>query len=445
MKRLLIGFSTAAMLFTTACDTPFIDPAINIDPNSLAEASSTVILPVSQASLAYVMGGDIGRYSSLLTQHNEGVDRQHLGIYNYTFTESDVDNSWSTMYSGTMKDLKILMEKADASNSPHYKGVAQVLFAYTMCTVTDLYGHVPYSQAFKGDAAEGRSTAPGYDKQADIYASLMTMLNDAITNLNATTSATSPRTDDLVYGGNRANWVKAAKSLMARMSMHMVKSGKATLDDVITHASAGIAANAENFGFKFGTAQNNANPWYQFTTQRDGDLAFNGFFAKILADRNDPRATAYADSIRVGSYLAGIDAPVTFITAAEVNFLKAEAEFAKGNKNGAHAAYLEGIKASCGAAGVDAAATDTYVKQASVDPGADAITLELIMTQKYIAMYGNVESYSDWRRTGLPALTPAPASGKSIPRRWPYPQDERVYNKANWEAGSNIADPLWWD
>jgi hypothetical protein len=81
------------------------------------------------------MGGDIGRYSSLLTQHNEGVDRQHLGIYNYTFTESDVDNSWSTMYSGTMKDLNILMDKADASNSPHYKGVAQVLFAYTMCTV----------------------------------------------------------------------------------------------------------------------------------------------------------------------------------------------------------------------------------------------------------------------------------------------------------------------
>ena len=438
MKRILIGFTTAAMLFTTACDTPFIDPALNVDPNSLADASMTVILPVTQASLGYVMGGDVGRYSSLLTQHNEGVDRQHLGIYNYTFTESDVDNSWSTMYSGIMKDLKIIMDKADAAESPHYKGVAQVMFAYTMCTVTDLYGHVPYSEAFKGDAADGRTTTPKYDKQADIYASLMAMLVEAQANLTAA-SKTSPGKDDLIYGGNRGSWAKAAKSLMARMSMHMVKSGKATMDDVITHASAGVAANSENFGFKFGTAQNNANPWYQFTTQRDGDLAFNGFFAKILADRNDPRAAAYADSIRVGSYLAAIDAPVTFITAAEVNFLKAEAEFAKGNKPGAHAAYVEGVKASMEAAGVDGAA---YV---AALPAADALTLDEIMTQKYIAMYGNVESYSDWRRTGLPALTPAPASGKQIPRRWPYPQDERVYNTASYEAGSGMTDPLWWD
>ncbi|MBU3741904.1 MAG: SusD/RagB family nutrient-binding outer membrane lipoprotein [Candidatus Kapabacteria bacterium] len=438
MKRLLIGFTTAAMLFTTACDTPFIDPALNTDPNSLADAGMTVILPVTQASLGYVMGGDIGRYSSLLTQHNEGVDRQHLGIYNYTFTESDVDNSWSTMYSGIMKDLKIIMDKADAAESPHYKGVAQIMFAYTMCTVTDLYGHVPYSDAFKGDAAEGRTTTPKYDKQADIYASLMAMLVEAQANLTAA-SKTSPSRDDLIYGGNRGSWAKAAKSLMARMSMHMVKSGKATLDDVITHASAGIAANDENFSFTFGTAQNNANPWYQFTTQRDGDLAFNGFFAKILSDRNDPRAAVYADSIRVGSYLAAIDAPVTFVTAAEVNFLKAEAEFAKGNKPGAHAAYVEGVKASMEAAGVDGTA---YL---ATLPAADALTLDEIMTQKYIAMYGNVESYSDWRRTGLPTLTPAPASGKQIPRRWPYPQDERVYNTDNYQAGAAMTDPVWWD
>jgi len=445
MKRLLIGFSAAALLFTTACDTPFIDPNMNIDPNSLADASNTVILPVTQGSLAYVMGGDVGRYASLLTQHNEGVDRQHLGIYNYTFTESDVDNSWSTMYSGIMKDLTIVMEKANAAGSPHYTGVAQVMMAYTMSTISDLYGNAPFSQAFKGDAAEGRTTTPGYDTQEKIYSDVMAMLNEAVANLAASSSKTSPRTDDLIYGGDRAAWTKAAKSLMARMSMHMVKSGKATMDDVITHANAGIASNDENFGFTFGSAQNNANPWYQFTTQRDGDLAFNPFFAKMLSDRNDPRAATYSDSIRVGAYLADISAPVTFITAAEVHFLKSEAEFAKGNKPGAHAAYLEGIKASCAAAGVDAAGIDTYIKQASVDPGAANMTLELIMTQKYIAMYGNVESYSDWRRTGLPVLTPAPASGKPIPTRWPYPQDERVYNTANFEAEKQLSQDFWWD
>ena len=72
------------------------------------------------------------------------------------------------------------------------------------------------------------------------------------------------------------------------------------------------------------------------------------------------------------------------------------------------------------------------------------------MTQKYIAMYNQSESWTDWRRTAFPKLTAV--TGTEIPRRWLYPQSERLYNGANLAAtGYIVSNPnwifskMWWD
>jgi hypothetical protein len=123
----------------------------------------------------------------------------------------------------------------------------------------------------------------------------------------------------------------------------------------------------------------------------------------------------------------------------------------------AKALYESAIKASIqqwiGAAGTDAV-VDAYLQQPDVKYD-DAKALELIATQKWIALFyqGN-EAWAEWRRTGYPVLTPASnalnPSGK-IPRRLAYPITEQTLNKANYDKavaaqGADTQDTkVWWD
>jgi len=68
------------------------------------------------------------------------------------------------------------------------------------------------------------------------------------------------------------------------------------------------------------------------------------------------------------------------------------------------------------------------------------------MNQKYLSSFLQVESWSDWRRTGYPALVKATGAViNEIPRRLPYPDDERLYNKENMPTGITITTRVWWD
>jgi hypothetical protein len=75
------------------------------------------------------------------------------------------------------------------------------------------------------------------------------------------------------------------------------------------------------------------------------------------------------------------------------------------------------------------------------------------MTQKYIALYSHgLESWTDFRRTGYPAITPVPGGTNAfnlngeVPRRLPYPQTEIDLNPSNVPITEpNFQNPFWWD
>ncbi|MEM9391667.1 MAG: SusD/RagB family nutrient-binding outer membrane lipoprotein, partial [Bacteroidota bacterium] len=83
----------------------------------------------------------------------------------------------------------------------------------------------------------------------------------------------------------------------------------------------------------------------------------------------------------------------------------------------------------------------------------DEARLEQIMTQKYIALYSHgLETWTDFRRTGFPALTPVTGGNNAfnlngeIPRRLPYPQTEIDLNNSNVPITSpDFQDRFWWD
>ncbi len=65
-----------------------------------------------------------------------------------------------------------------------------------------------------------------------------------------------------------------------------------------------------------------------------------------------------------------------------------------------------------------------------------AALLDSIMTEKFVAMFQNIESINDYRRTCIPNLTPSKNSQnfRNVPGRLFYPQNERNVN-------TNVPDP----
>ena len=90
-------------------------------------------------------------------------------------------------------------------------------------------------------------------------------------------------------------------------------------------------------------------------------------------------------------------------------------------------------------------APDIAYEAANASETSGTISMDKIMTQKYIAMFSQLEVWTDWRRTDLPALSPNPDGlVDGIPRRFPTCIDERLYN-SNAQVISDILRPVWFE
>jgi len=433
-----------------SCDK-WIDSSINIDPNNLTTASLKVILPTAEAGLAYQVGGDIGRYVGLFNQHFTGVSRQSEGYYKYTFTESDVNNIWEfNMYAGCMSDMSDIITIARNAGAPHYQGVGEVLMAYSLGTMSDLWGDNPYADCFKGNG----NLTPAYQSQQEIYAEINNLLDSALIHCSAAASNFKPGADDLLFGGKMANWSKMASVLKARYALHTAKQDAAAYTKVLAALDAkNFTSNGDDAQFVFGVLETEANPLYQFMDQR-GDISMGPVIIALM-DTLDPRLSQFAalDSEKKysvesapGAFYASINSPVPLVTYAEAKFIEAEAAFQTGNKTRAHAAFIEGITASCAKTGADSVTIAAFLAMPKINPGEANLTLQNIMEQKYIAMFSQSESWSDWRRTNFPNLTPI--TGSQVPRRFPYPISERTRNRVQLEKvskGVSLFSRVWWD
>ena len=117
------------------------------------------------------------------------------------------------------------------------------------------------------------------------------------------------------------------------------------------------------------------------------------------------------------------------VSAAEVNFILAEAAQKGWSVGDAKSLYEAGIKTSLAAWGVSGSST-AYLAGSGVAYNG---TLKQIMEQKWIASWtAATESWFDYRRTGLPVLTAGPAAKRqALPLRFYYMQDEIRINAKN--------------
>ncbi|TAE24622.1 MAG: SusD/RagB family nutrient-binding outer membrane lipoprotein, partial [Candidatus Kapaibacterium sp.] len=440
--------ATSLMALMVSCNQ-WIDPNINTDPNNPTNVSVTSILPAAQGALAFANGGQMSRFACMLTQQYLGTDRQHAGYYEYLITENDVGGSiWDLYYSSVMKNASTMISQAPTS--PAYRGAGRIIVSYAAAALTDAWGNIPYTEIFRLQRNGTGTFTAKFDDQQAVYAALQAQLDTAITELGVSTNVTSLATSiggvpvDAFYAGDRSQWIRAAWTLKARLAIHTVKrNGNAAAQDALRFLQRGFTSNADDMMFAFGNAATTPNPLAGFMRDR-ADIDIGPGMERALNTLRDPRTPAFA-AVDVGNVSAGNfdgfgplvasnNSPVVLLSYSEAKFIEAEANQRLGNTPAARTAFIDAVNASLSATGVGAADAKAYTDQTSVVP-ASGITLQRIIEQKYIALFTQPEVWTDWRRTGFPALTPV--SGNAVPRRLPVPQNERLYNGANVPAGSN--------
>jgi hypothetical protein len=473
MKRALLLLAVFGFVFVGCDDGSLL--VDNTDPNATSDPSvsgllSSAIFTTSDG----VIPGAAGT-TSLYVQHfaspsASAVD-QHF--------EARFGGTWSDVYD-VLGDTQTLIEKAEAENSPHYAGMARVIQAYNLGLATDLWGAIPNEEALQGSD----NLTPAYDAQEAVYSDIQSTLDAALEDLNAETSTFVPGNDDFLHGGDLEKWKKTAWALKARYRNHLTKKSAYDPQAVLSAVDNALAANEDDAQMDY-TNDDDLNPWHDAYLAEEGGILQVHLSEQLVKEMDgtlygvvDPRLeVAITDSaasdtagyigtrngegdqvaynhLEASGYYAAENAPIHWITFAEVKFIEAEAALRAGQRTRAYEAYRDGIRAHMNKVGVPGEQRDAYLNDPAVDVGASNLTLDLIFKEKNVALFLDPEAWVDHRRHDYdyPDFEP-PVDQNSLFRNNPdtdyirrvlYPLSEVERNRSNSPTVS-LDQFLWWD
>jgi hypothetical protein len=420
-----------------ACD--FIEP-VTTDPNAVPQATIDQLFTGIQVNTWFFAEGQLSRLSSLWTQQMTGTDRQFTALDGYLFNEQDTDGEFQALYTGGgLVDLALAIDQAESAGRNAYAGILKIHEAYLFGMGASLWGDIPYSEA-----NDVEITSPALDDQADVYASVQALLSEAISDLTTGGDPIPvPAGTDMSLGGDADAWIAVAHTLKARYYMHWAEvNGTSAYTSALSEANQGIMSASGNWEAVHTTTATENNGWYQFLRDRAGYISSGDYLLPAMREDSDPRLSIYFSAGSGGTYVSpeeagggaaasgmnetdGRGAPEAefpMVSCAENYFIIAEAELQAGS--GAAAA----IAAAKNALGCqeDYYGVDLTAQKAAFDGLSGTDLLEEIMMQKYTALFLNIESWNDYKRTCLPEITPRVSQG--VPARLYYGLTERQTN-----------------
>jgi len=561
MKRLYKILSLALVcgsVFIYSCETTELD--ITENPNALVPSQADVdfFLNSIQEDFARQLDGDANgdngdNWTTGGNQRGDGLNdfgQTLTRLYNIAgrdyqsmLQSGDGDDEWANAYSGYLIDIKLMNVLALEAGQTHHIAIGQFIEAYTMVTLVDFFGDVPYTEALDG----ANNLNPVLEPGAEIYDKALILLTQAIDNFSSDAS-TEPQSD-LFYNGDYDKWIKAANTLKMKIYLQrrLVDGSALSSFNAIVASGNYITNTADDFEYNW-PATSNSNPdtrhprygldytasgasdymsnWlmnlmdtsndprirYYFFRQTnavpgsndappdeqtlscslelppqhyiDGDFTFcwldNGYWGRDHGDDDGippdgllrtvrgvyPTGGRFDDDsfipVLPGSGGGGIGI-TAFLTAAWVDFYKAEFAMANVDMANAKAAMLDGITKSIaktqsfisldpGANTIfepTGAEVDTYIN--GVDTSFDAADSKgkwnILSEQFWVATFGNgVEPYNYYRRTGFPTtLQPniEPNPGTFV-RSLFYP-DNTVNTNSNVTQKADQTQPVFWD
>jgi len=348
--------------------------------------------------------------------------------------------------------------------------IIELLNIYAFQNLVDIFGDVPYSEAL-----DITNISPAYDDAAEIYSDLITRLDAALGNLDA--SEGSFGAADLIYGGDVALWKKFGNSLKLKIGIGLSDVNNTLAKSTVESAVTGgvFTSSDDNALFPFMTATH-PNPLYEDLVQSGrNDFVPANTIVDAMNDLSDPRRpfyftlyngeyvggpygyeSPYQSYSHIPDYIAAPDFHGFVMTYDEVLFYRAEAA-ARGYSVGGtvETLYNSAITESILWWGGTSAEATTYLAQPSVAYATATGTYkQKIGTQAWIAFYTRgIEGYNIWRRMDYPIMNIASliTSYDEIPVRFTYPVNEQTLNSESYTAaaaaigGDLISTKIFWD
>lgn len=418
----------------------------------------------------------------LLSQHMTALD---FNLFDRHALKSPQlgGNPWAIFYRN-LRDNEIIINQSRTNEADAvYEGPALIFKAYMTAALTDIYGDVPYSEAFRGQ--EG-IVQPAYDLQEDIYlqpGGILDNLNEGIAAIE-NYSGSIALDGDVLFNGDLDAWVRFANSLRIKALMRISdkENVSARLQALFDDANY-ISDNTQNAVFNFTDSEPNNFRMARLRAGDFGNFVMSETMEEILEDLGDDRIDVLfrprANNGNGDNYeglLNGIDASSTsvlladfslagtifrentgmldanYMTAWETNFLLAEAAQRGLITAPAQILYETGVTQAHEHWNTDLPVNYLTTTAAYNTNGNDPI--EQIITQKWIASVINgYEGWIEWRRTGFPALKNVSASLNNdlIPVRMPYPAEEAALNADNYNTAATATNDndinvlVWWD
>ncbi|WP_018617048.1 SusD/RagB family nutrient-binding outer membrane lipoprotein [Segetibacter koreensis] len=472
-----------AITLSSSCKKDFLD--INNDPNRVTEnnITSELIFPqAAHATGARLASRDFQFLDTWIGYWGESGDfaiDQTETTYNISF---DFGNTlWLNQYN-VLFDLYLTKVKALSQGDTVLAGASIILSAKLWQELVDLYGNVPYSQAFNNN----KYTQPSYDNASDIYASLQQNLDTAIAYMGKEPRSTFEKVD-IVNHGDEGKWIKFANTLKLRLLIRQseVSGFNPGVEVTKIEANGGVLHQGESVTVNpgYSNATNKQSPFYAnygltpTGAEANTSTRANAYFVNLLSSTSDQRISRFfappsaggpitgtvfglaagnpkgANSSAIGPGLVSSPEQDQWIYPSfESMFLEAEA-IARGWIPGdAKAAYEAAVTESFVWLGVENAETEAanYLQNAVIANWNNAGTSVLekakfIAYQKYIALAGidPLEAYSDLRRLnmipnkGYISVNPGKVS-QTLPVRLLYAQSEYTTNANNAKAQGNI-------
>jgi hypothetical protein len=450
-RRLHRTAAALALSVAVAGCSSFLDAEnATTDPNLPTQPSRDQLFVGAQANIFAQQEGAMAMIVCQWMQQCAGVNGRFVEEQDsYNVTPLTFDLQFSETYSaGGLPSLRAIQASAEAEGDQVYQGIAQVLEALLIGTAADIWGDIPYSEALT-------DPTPVFDDQMAIYDELQLLLDDAIANLGGT--GPGPGGIDLFYGGDETLWIEAANTLKARYYLHTAEvRGGPAYASALAAAQDGISDPDNDFRTAHTSVTSERNMWVQFqnTSGFGQDLVAGARLVNLMEADGDPRLPEYFGENDNGGY-GGFDVTTGTTPGAEISGLSGSGRHRDDfrqplitwEENQLIMAEASFQTTTGGAAQIAAAQPFLTAVRNARGKAFRVASLQAIMEEKYIALFQNIEVWSDWRRTCVPALTPA-ATKSVIPGRLFYGQGEEQTNpntppssEQNLETVRNPNDP----
>jgi hypothetical protein len=463
-KIILVGFAIFTMI---SCDDL---TELNRDIKNPEEVPAGALFASATKDLFDFMTSPSVNVNNFRLWAQQWAQTTYADESNYELIERNVNGAaWNTLYAEVIRDLRdaqrfieeddFLSDDAKATQT----AMAEVLQVFAYHVLVDLFGDIPYSEAFSDDVT------PAYDDDAAIYNDLVARLNAAIGNLNG--DIENPNDSelgnyDLVYGGDVDKWKLFANSLKLRMAIRLAEVNPGLAQTMAEEAvkSGVIRMPTDNFTLAYQGSTPNTNPlWVSLVQSGRSDYVAASTLLDPMVALDDPRLPYYfEDTFGTPPQFAGglygdnnayntfshpgelqkdPTFPGTIMSNWEVAFLLADAAVRGFIGGTAEEFYNEGIEASILYWGGDQGDIAAYLANPDVAfdtaPGTE---LQRIAFQKWISLYDQgFEAWTTLRFYDYPVVPNAVLSDLPTPNRYTYPVTEYSLNEENVAAaGSGI-------